>query len=600
MKSCMRHVLPCAATVLLAFVCVSHDAFASTRVVSSQCSSSTTVTYCYTTVGAAVTAAVAGDDIEIHPGTYSGNILINKNIASVYGTETAATFLASGNSGAALTLTGVTGINIRNLTFINSTTGIYASSSPSLEIRNNVFQVGMSSAAIQLVNSSSAQIVNNTFHLNANGILSDIAAVAVKNNIFSNQSTAIQSNILIDNILNNLFSSCSTIGPSIDFAAGGSNYKGNLRDSDPLFVNPGIYDFHLRSGSPCIDTGSTSAGADSVDGTTADIGAYGGSEADTTPFPVQNIVVTRPTDSSLSVSWSQNPAYTVKGYKIYYGTASGVYGGTGAAEGDSPISVLTSTATSTSLSGLASAVTPSDPTARGTAPRNTALLLTWDGAAGATGYRIYHDTNPFTQSTLPANPVTIGNATSYTLTGLTNGVPYYTAVSATAQRIYYVAVTAIDGNQHESDYSHEASGGAGDIKESNVSLFSADYPEALVPYPNLPDRKNGCFIATAAYGNYSDPAVKSLRLFRDRCLMTNRAGRAFVGWYYDHSPAAAAWLDHHPDCKPVVRVLLLPLSGVAFLMTTPAFAGGIGAVLLCAAVSCLLRRRAHLRKGGLN
>jgi len=326
---------------------------------------------------------------------------------------------------------------------------------------------------------------------------------------------------------------------------------------------------------------------------------YGGGQADTTPFQVQNVIVTQQTNT-LTVSWSPNLAYTVKGYRVYYGTASGVYDGTGAVEGASPVSVPTSTATSTTLSGLASAVTPSDPTALGTAPRNEALLLAWNAAAGATGYRIYHDTNAFTQSTLPANPVTIGNATSYTLTGLTNGVYYYTAVSAIAQQIYYIAVTAVDGNQHQSDFSTEATGGAGDIKESNASFFSADFPEPLVPYPNLPNRKSGCFIATAAYGNYSDPAVQTLRLFRDRYLMTNKAGRAFVGWYYDHSPAAAAWLVGHAWLKPVVRTLLLPVAGMAFVfMEQPAAAGAACALLFCVAGLHLLRRR-RMRKGGAN
>ncbi len=37
-----------------------------------------------------------------------------------------------------------------------------------------------------------------------------------------------------------------------------------------------------------------------------------------------------------------------------------------------------------------------------------------------------------------------------------------------------------------------------------------------------------CFIATAAYGSRLDPHLESLRVFRDRFMMTNRPGRALV------------------------------------------------------------------------
>lgn len=580
-----------------------------------RCPSDVDATLCFTNLQEAINTAVAGDTIELRPGAYTGNFSVNKGLTAILGLETARTFLTSGASGAALTLNNVTSsISIRNLTFINSPIGISAQTSPSAQIANNVFQVGSSNTAIQLVNSGQTTILNNTFFQNANGILSDNVTVNVKGNIFSDQALAMSPTIDLANIQNNLFFVCASVGPLIVFDAGDTvNYRGNLRDQDPLFVNAvaavaGQRDFHLRAGSPCIDTGSTAGGSDSVDGTTADMGAYGGSNADTIPFQVQNVAISTPTSSTLVITWSPNNSYTVKFYSIYYGTSSGNYDGADAVEGASPITLSTSTTgTTATLSGLSSAGTPSDPRALATSPRDGALVLTWEPAAGATGYRIYHDTNPLTQSTLPANPATIGNTTTYTLRGLTNGVPYYTAVSAISQKSYYVAVTAVDANisgagpgiAHESIHSVEQVSNAGEIREGNASFFAEDFPEPLVPYPNLPDRKNGCFIATAAYGNYSDPLVQGLRLFRDRYLMTNRGGRAFVGWYYDHSPALAAWLDAHPEVKPAARILLLPIAGLALFMTkAPAGLPIIAAFFFLAVFVFLLLRKRRLPKGG--
>jgi hypothetical protein len=53
---------------------------------------------------------------------------------------------------------------------------------------------------------------------------------------------------------------------------GGWSGTGNI-DVDPLFVDPVNKDFHLRAGSPCIDTGDPNSPPD-PDGTRADMGAF--------------------------------------------------------------------------------------------------------------------------------------------------------------------------------------------------------------------------------------------------------------------------------------------------------------------------------------
>jgi len=86
-----------------------------------------------------------------------------------------------------------------------------------------------------------------------------------------------------------------------------------------------------------------------------------------------------------------------------------------------------------------------------------------------------------------------------------------------------------------------------------------------------------------------------LRQFRDRCLLTNAAGRAFVRFYYRHSPPLAAWLAPRAWARSVVRVALLPLYGVAWLLLNPAAGAGLVFLLgLCLALARGRRRPARL------
>ncbi len=75
----------------------------------------------------------------------------------------------------------------------------------------------------------------------------------------------------------------------------------------------------------------------------------------------------------------------------------------------------------------------------------------------------------------------------------------------------------------------------------------------------------GCFIATAAFGSPLERHVQVLREFRNKYLLTSAAGRAFVKWYYRHSPRYAAAIAQNEVLKAVTRTALAPLYGVALL-----------------------------------
>ncbi len=151
-------------------------------------------------------------------------------------------------------------------------------------------------------------------------------------------------------------------------------------------------------------------------------------------------------NGAVAVDWSTVAG--ASGYKVAYGASSGVYGQpvdvgnglnhyfTGLSNGQPYYFVvyaygngLTSVASNQAMATpVAPPVAPAAPAISSAIAGNAALSIGWSAIPTATGYRVAYGTSSGNYSTV----VDAGQALTYTLSGLTNGQPYYIAVYAYA------------------------------------------------------------------------------------------------------------------------------------------------------------------------
>jgi hypothetical protein len=103
------------------------------------------------------------------------------------------------------------------------------------------------------------------------------------------------------------------------------------------------------------------------------------------------------------------------------------------------------------------------------------------------------------------------------------------------------------------------------FKTTHFSVFTGAQG-ATTPTASTSTSSSGwCFIATAAFGSPLEAHVALLREFRDKFLLTNGLGHAFVDFYYSHSPALASFISQHPALRMMARGSLYPVAGMAYL-----------------------------------
>jgi parallel beta-helix repeat protein len=170
----------------------------------------------------------------------------------------------------------------------------------------------------------------------------------------------------------------------------------------------------------------------------------------TTPSPPQNLTAVAG-NRNVTLTWeppADNGGMAVTNYTVYYGTSPGNYTNnitlgnitnytiTGLINGQryyfavSAINAVGESPKSNEVSAMPCTV-PSAPQNLTAVAGDGNVTLTWqppadDGGSPITGYKIYYGTSPSNYTT----NITVGNITSYTITGLTNGQKYYFVVSA--------------------------------------------------------------------------------------------------------------------------------------------------------------------------
>ncbi len=553
----------------------------------------------FDTIQAAIDAAADGDVVFVEPGTYVENLTLKAGV-DVRGREAARTLLQAAETGQpAVLASGVDDVVFGNFTVLDPAVGVDVLDSTGLQIVNTIIDAA-TTVGLRVDDLSQVDSLNNVFFGNTVAVNRATVDAQLTNTVFAGNATTITSPLAFPINPNDSDANCGFF-ENTDLSNGGvdTGLGDSLVVGDPLFVDTVAGDFHLREGSPFIDTG---LGTDAVDNTTADIGAYGGQFADVRPFPLPSPAAsdTRADGQPpfiAAVTWTANLDYRVTStsnpgsYRVHYrqNESGPPYDGTDAGNGTLPSPVDAGSATMLTLRDLQPlAPAPGTPQLTSANALNQAVALSWSPVDDATAYRV-----SWGIESVDENSADTGDTTSFTVSGLSNDETYQFAVRALRQPVYFFSVTSLDStqNRNESDFSPETSLAIGLSTAGSASNTLTASPALTVPFPDLPNK--GCFVATAAFGADWEAEVQVLRDFRDRHLETNFAGRAFVDWYYRNAPVPAGWIEQRDGLRTASRWALYPFVIAALvLMHGSVMELGLLALLTVLFIGGRRRRRA--------
>lgn len=74
---------------------------------------------------------------------------------------------------------------------------------------------------------------------------------------------------------------------------------------------------------------------------------------------------------------------------------------------------------------------------------------------------------------------------------------------------------------------------------------------------NKQKKKEGCYIATVAFGDENHPSVVTLKRFRDMILFNSNIGTQFIRIYYDISPSIASHLKGKVVLNKLIKIVVI-------------------------------------------